>query len=198
MEISGEEVTKLITNIAKGNLADYFSIRKVERIPRIRVPLSQVIKDFEGDIAFEIEFSDYAGLNGKERRAHDKVLEAMQNQLLRYQMQLERAKKAKKPEPMRIISGEPELVDEPYLDILRILEDKERGIIKSVTPTEFGLKVEMYGADSALFSLAKITGIFAADNKQKVPGDPGKMDDDQFSNILKEIRAAQKKTTTRK
>lgn len=196
LEINGDEITKMITNIAKGNLADYFSIRKVEKTPRIRVPLSQVIKDLEGDIAFEVEYSDYAGLNGKERRSHDKILEVMRNQLLRYQMQLERARKLKKPEPMRIVSGEPELVDEPYLDVVRILEDKERGIIKSVTPTEFGLKIEMYGADTALLSLAKINGLFAADNNQRNPAG-SKMDDDQFSNMLKEIRDAQKKTAKR-
>lgn len=197
LEISGDEVTKMITNIAKGNLADYFSVRKVERIPRIKVLLSVVIKELEGDIDFEQEFREYAGLSGKERRAHDAVIEQMQLQSMRYKMQLERAKKKNKLEPSKIINGEPELVDESYLDIARILEDKERGIIKSVTPTEFGLKIEMYGADAALLSLAKINGLFAKDNGQKTPGE-GKMDDNQFEGLLKEIRDAKKKADKRK
>lgn len=192
LEMSAEETTKLITNIAKGNLADYFTTRKVEYTPRVKMPLSQLIPKLKKDITFEEDFITYANLAGKERRAQTALIEHLKNNLLRYEMEYER-----NPSAYRITAGDTVLIDEHVLDIGKLLADKERGIIKSVTPTEHGLKVEMYDASNALLALAKVHGLFAKDNGQRNPATEP-MSEEQFQQALKSARESAKKSTTSK
>lgn len=171
LEINAEETTKLITDIAKGNLAEYFVTHKVEFTPKLEVPVSALIKQLEEEIAFEEDYAmnanfkgDKPGEAGRERRSHRAVIDALENRLLRAKMKL-----AKDPRATEIVNGKTVLIDRPELDIAKLVADKEKGRIKSVTPTEFGTKVELYGADTALFNLAKMQGLFAKDNAQQRP-----------------------------
>lgn len=164
LQVTAEETTKLITDIAKGNLGDYFVSRKVEYTPRIEVPISQAIQDIQDLIEFETDFATYADLNEDEQKQHERYIKSLENQVLRYKMERDRDPKATK-----IIPGKTILIDKPELDIAALVKDKERGRIKSVKPTEFGLAVELYSADTALFNIAKMQGLFGEDNKQKRP-----------------------------
>ena len=172
LAINAEETTKLIMDIARGNLGDYFVTKKAEYTPKIEVPLAEIIKQIEDDIKFEEEYATYAdfradnadGTPGRDRRKHQALIVNLQNNLLRCKMELE-----KNPKATRIINGKTVLIDRPELDIAKLVADKERGRIKSVTPTEFGLKVELYAADNALMNIAKMQGLYAADNAQTRP-----------------------------
>lgn len=190
LQMASEEVTKIISDIAKGNMADYFNTRQVEHTPRIKVGLAQVIQQLKDDITFETEFIEFAPLSKREKRSYEAAIKDMETQILRYEIQLER-----NPNAMKIVSGETVMVNQQYLDIEKILADKERGRIKSVTPTEFGLKVEMYSAIDALGYLAKINGLFAKDNDQKKPDAGAPMSQTQFDALLKQARDQAKRQT---
>lgn len=82
--------------------------------------------------------------------------------VLRYELELKR-----NPNATRIVLGDPVLIDVPELDMAKVVADKERGRIKSITPGQFGTKVELYSADAALTNLAKIHGLFEKDNAHK-------------------------------
>lgn len=179
-----EEALKRVANIALGNAADYLTVRMVERTPRVKMKLSDLIKQLNDAILFEEEWADICDLTAKEKRMHKANITAMQQQLERYSLELQRNPKATK-----IVNGETELVPQPELDLVKIMEDKERGIIKSIARTEFGHKIEMYPADAALVNILRVAGSFAKDNQQLNPP-AAAMDDDQFIKALNAARAA--------
>ena len=52
-------------------------------------------------------------------------------------------------------------VDHAELDMVKLVQAKEAGRIKSITYTSAGMpKVEMYAADAALIALARVHGLF--------------------------------------
>ena len=53
--------------------------------------------------------------------------------------------------------------------MVMLAKDKEKGKIKSIIPTEHGMKVEMYSADAAQIALARVHGAFEKDNRQAAP-----------------------------
>jgi phage terminase small subunit len=159
-----EEALKLVADIARSNLADYMTKRQVKRYPMIEKSVKRLITEYTKKIQFEEEFIRQAKLTGE-------ALAAVKAQIAEWKLDIVRFKiEAKKnPKAKRIVKGDPILVEEAELDIIKIMEDKQRGRIKAVKPTEFGLQVEMYSADSAIVNILKIHGAFEKDNKQKKP-----------------------------
>ena len=72
------------------------------------------------------------------------------------------------------------------------MADKERGRIKSVTPSEFGLKIELYSADAALANILKIHGAFEKDNSQKKNDIVVPMTQDQVKSIIQQLKELKK------
>lgn len=163
-----EETTKLISDIAKGSLNDYFVIRKAEYTPKVVKSLKVLINEIDEEIDFEEEFANEAGLTDDQYAEHMNLQNSRRLKKLRYQLELKR-----NPKGTRIVPGESVLVDHPELDMARLVKDKEAGKIKSITPTMFGTKIEMYAADAALANLAKIHGLFAPEQHQ-LTGKDGK------------------------
>jgi phage terminase small subunit len=159
--LSAEQTTKLIVDIAKASLNDYFKVTKKEVIPQIRVGLQVIIDQLQEEIVFEEEFANIAGYNEEERENHQKEQDRRKRQLLRLQLTLKR-----NPHATDLINGEPEIVEYADLDIPKLVQDKEAGKIKSYKITDNGIQVEMYPADAALTNLARIHGLFEKDNKQ--------------------------------
>jgi len=60
-------------------------------------------------------------------------------------MELER-----NPDAFRIIDGETVMVEHANLDLVKIMEEKERGVIKSFKHTKDGSQIELYATDVAL------------------------------------------------
>lgn len=164
MALSSTETAKLITDIAKGSLNDYFVVKKVEKRPRIEVGLSEIIKSIQDEIEFETEYSSLVNLQDDELKRHLEHQEQRKKEIIRLGLELR-----KNPFATRIIDGPAEWVEVAELDMVKLVADKERGRIKSIAPGQYGLKVEMYAADAALRDVAKIHGLFEKDNEQSKP-----------------------------
>lgn len=161
LSLAAAEVTKLTADIAQGNLADYFTVTEVEETPRIRKPLAEVILSIEQEIEFEEEYARRVGYSEEEQKTHEAQQAKRRRQIIRHQLELER-----NPAATGFVQGPPQKVKRTELDMVKLVEDKERGIIKSVKPGEFGLSVEMYARDAALDKLARMHGLYEKDNEQ--------------------------------
>lgn len=183
LALSADETTKLITDIAKSSLNKYFKINKVVHTPKITITLKQFIKRIEDEIEFEEEYAKQVKLSKAELKSHKLLIESRKRQIIRLGIELR-----KNPKATRIVDGKTELVEVAELDMVALVKDKEAGRIKSVAPTEFGLKVEMYSADSALSNLARIHGLFEKDNAQsKQDAVVMPMTEEQYEKVLSKL-----------
>jgi len=161
LSLPAEEVTKLITDIARGDIKDYYSIREIEEPTKIEKPLAEVIEELREEMAFEEEYAQRAGLDEEEMKKHKGEQRRRQRKIIRYEMELER-----NPAATLLTDGPAKLVRRAELDMVKLVEDKEGGRIKAVVPSEFGLKIELYPADAALDKLARMHGLYEKDNEQ--------------------------------
>lgn len=154
MGMTAPEITKRFTNLARGNMSDYMVKKYTEYTPRIRKSLEELISRLRNEIDFEDDYALEVNLKAEELEEHMKSQEDRRRRVIRYKLELQR-----NPNAYRIVSGETILVEEMVLDLVKITEDKERGIIRSVKHTKDGVQVELYHADAALAQLAKIRGM---------------------------------------
>lgn len=154
LSMEAGEITMRFTNMARGNLSDYMVKRMVQYTPRIKVGLHAVIDRLQDEFDFEDDFALKVNLEDKELKLHMKAQEYRRRKLIRYKMELER-----NPNASRIIDGETEMVERAELDLVKVMEDKQRGIIKSIRHTKDGPQIEFYPADNALAQMAKIRGM---------------------------------------
>ena len=161
LALSAEETTKLITDIAKSSLNKYFKINKTEFTPRLKITIKEYIKRIQKSIEFDIEFSEMVNLLPDELVMHNESIKRREREIIKCTLEYKRNRKA-----YRIVDGEVQLIEVAELDMAALIKDKEAGRIKSVSPTEHGMKIEMYSADTALTNLARIHGLFEKDNTQ--------------------------------
>lgn len=161
LSMEAAEVTKLITDIARGDVKNYYTVTEVEETTRIRKPLSQVIESIRQEIEFEEEFAKRAELEGKDLEAHQAAQKRRRKAIIRHELELERD-----PQATAFVEGPVKVVKRTELDMVKLIEDREAGRIKAIVPTEFGLKVELYPADAALRDLARMHGLYEKDNEQ--------------------------------
>jgi len=164
LSMEAGEITKRITNLARGNMSDYMSIRKVPYTPEIEVSLEVLILRIKNEIEFENQYASQISMTKEELESHNSAQESRRRNIIRYKLELKL-----NPYATRIINGETTLIDEVYLDLTKIVQDKERGVIKSFKHTKDGVQVELYAADAALGQMAKIRGMMVdkseVDNK---------------------------------
>jgi phage terminase small subunit len=180
-----EETIKLLSDIAQGSLNDYFVVTKKVEAPKVQSSLKQLIKELQEKI------EDQRKLIARANIANADTLTALQGQedtwriqIIQYEIELER-----NPNAYRIVAGESRLVETVELDLAKLVKDKERGKIKSITPNEHGLKIEMYAADAALRDIGRVHGIFEKDNGQKdgvTVNQP--LNDSQVDRIINSLR----------
>ncbi|SMC52679.1 terminase small subunit [Pedobacter nyackensis] len=154
LSMEAGEVTKRITNLARGNMSDYMSTRQVPYTPEIKVGLNVLISRLRTEIEFEDNYALQINMGEDELEKHMADQEGRRRKIIRYKLELEL-----NPYSTRIIDGETVMIDEVYLDLAKIVQDKERGIIKSFKNTKDGIQVELYAADAALGQMAKIRGL---------------------------------------
>jgi phage terminase small subunit len=180
LTLSSEGTLKSISDIARASLNDYFVVREVVRTPRVEKPLKEIIKEIEDTIEDEDKFIKKAKItNPDEIEAHKKNQEQRRRQIIKLQIELER-----NPGATQFVDGKSELVKIAELDVVKLVNDKEAGRIKSVKHSEYGLNVEMYSADTALRDLAKIHGLYEKHNSQK-KADP--ISPEEVSAIIEKI-----------
>jgi phage terminase small subunit len=154
LSLGAEETTKLISDIARTSLNDFFTVKEVEHTPRVKKHLSILINETLAHIEFEDAYANRVGLEGDELKHHEAAQERREKQVIRMELELER-----NPNAYRWVDGETQLAEVAELDLVRLVKAKEGGRIKSVTPSEHGLKVELYAADAALRDIAKMHGL---------------------------------------
>lgn len=187
LSMSAEEATKLMSDIAKGSLNNYFSIKKVEYTPKIKMSLKGVISRLEGEISFEEEVAAQLNYNKKEKKIHDLQIASKRRHIIRYNIELK-----KNPSAYRIVDGPTELVDSAELDMVKLVNDKERGRIKSIAHTATGMKVELFPADGALVNVLRMHGKFEKDNEQLKPTGVTPFSDSQVDKLLQSLRKKDK------
>lgn len=185
--MSKDEALKLMSDIARGNLSDYFVKKQVKRSKLVEKPIKKVIEEYKAKIDFEKEFAIEAKLTGDVLEAHKAEITRLEHEVIRLQLELKR-----NPRGKMIVYGPEQIVEESVLDISKIVADKERGRIKSVTPSEFGLKIELYSADAALANILKIHGAFEKDNSQKKNDIIVPMTPDQVKSVIQALKEVKK------
>ena len=181
MSLGKQETVKLLSDIAQGSLNEYFVTTKKRVTPEVKKSLKQLIKELEEKI------EDQRKLIARANITNADTLTALNGQeaewrlrIIQYEIELER-----NPAAFRIVAGETQLVDTVELDLAKLVKDKERGKIKSITPNEYGLKIEMYPADAALRDIGRYHGIFEKD-KDPAPtvNVAAPMSNEQFSELV--------------
>lgn len=181
MSLTPNETLKGISDIARSSLNDYLIEKEIIRTPRKVVPLSEVLKTEREKVEDLRTFAHRAQLTGKELDRHNAEVLEVEKGIIRMEIELER-----NPAAVRVIDLAPETVTVVDLDLKKLKEDKERGRIKVLKHTEFGIHVELYGADAALRDMGKVHGLFEKDNKQKTPENAVPfMTDQQFTTFFK-------------
>lgn len=161
--ITAAETTKLISDIASSNLADYFVKKTVLKTPQVRKGLQELINQLQYEIEIETEFLRLAqGLTKEEIERSNAKIRHKELEITRFDIEL-----SKNPTASRIVDGESFLTDKYDLDVDQIIADKERGKIKSFQYTKDGVKVEMYSALDAAKEMARMQGLYEKDNDQK-------------------------------
>jgi phage terminase small subunit len=157
-----EEALKLVADIARSNLSDYMVKQPVVRYPMVEKSVKRLITEYSKKIVAEEEFIKQAKPSEGELNKSKYKITDWQLEIVRMKIEVKKNPKAK-----RIVKGEPVLVEEAVLDLVKLMEDKQKARVKAITPTEFGTKVELFSADTAIANILKIHGVFEKDNKQK-------------------------------
>lgn len=177
--LSADETTKLISDIARASLNDYFIVSEEIITPTEIVPLRDVIRRIKAEIEDADTFVQRAGITGEEaREAHLEQQERRRQEIIRLEIELER-----NPKATRVVHRDPQLVKVARLDLPRLVQDKAAGRIKTVKHTEHGLNVELYAADGVLRDLARIHGLF----KDNLTVDAG----EELKNLYKTVMRKQ-------
>jgi phage terminase small subunit len=159
------ETVKLMSDMAQGCLNEYFVVVEQVETPQVQKSLKQLIKELNHRIEDQHKLIERAKISNADvlQQFYDHEAQWLL-QIIQYQIELER-----NPNAYRIVPGEPRMVQTAVLDLPKLVKDKERGKIKSITPNEHGLKIELYGADGMLRDMARYHGLFEKDNQQQPP-----------------------------
>lgn len=153
-EMGEGEIKKRFSDIAKTDMSNYMVKKKVPYTPQIKVGLKQVIADRRAYIQREEEFCTRMGFTDEAFDDFQENLNQTRAQIIRLEIELEH-----NPKAYRIVDGETVMVEVAELDLVKMIDDKERGVIKSIKHTKDGIQAESYSADAALTTLAKFKGM---------------------------------------
>jgi phage terminase small subunit len=160
--MSREEVLMNLSNMARGSLNDYLHVVRKPVRPIIKKSLRVCIEDIKAKMEDQEKFIERAKIQDKKRlEAFAGNVIAWTEQIIEYEIELER-----NPGAYREERGEEIIEEVVELDLKRLMEDKERGRIKSFKPDKNGgFEVELYGADGALRDIGRFHGIFEKDKE---------------------------------
>jgi len=180
MSLGKQETVKLLSDIAQGSLNEYFVTTTKVNTPKVQKPLKLLIRELQEKIEDQHKLIERARItNADALAAFNEQESGWRLQIFQYEIELER-----NPKAYRIVAGEPQLVETVELDLAKLVKDKERGKIKSITPNEYGQKIEMYAADSALRDIGRYHGIFEKDKEPPAVVNVAPMSNEQFSELV--------------
>ena len=163
LAMTAGEATVRMSSWGRASIEDVFTIGVEEYRPRIERPVAVIIDDLKAEIEFEKELAIRAEalLAGKkmQKKFRQGVAQAHQMRqldLMRYEMMLDR-----NPDATAWVLGAPEARKVARLDLVKALEMQAGGLIKKVTPNQFGIGVELYDAMDATDKMLKLLGAYA-------------------------------------
>ncbi len=166
--MSVEEATKRLSAVASTRLNDYLVVKQVMRTPTVKKPLDELISELQTEIEFEEEYIRLAeDPSEEEEKRHEKEQRHRRRQILRYRLELKR-----NPDAFRYVDGTPVMVEQADVDLVALAKDDIKGTIKSISFGEYGPKVELYSAESAIKTILEVHGKIIA--RHEVTGKNGK------------------------
>lgn len=153
-EMGEGEIKKRFSDIAKTDMGNYVTKRSVPYTPLIKASLKAVITERRAYIEREEEFCTRMGFTEKVFDEFQKNLDETRAEIIRLEIELEH-----NPKAYRIVEGETVMQEIAEFDMVKLIDDKDRGVIKSIKHTKDGIQAESYSADGALTTLAKFKGM---------------------------------------
>lgn len=186
------EVAARLSNMARADVADFFSEHTVIEYPKRLAPLSEVIAALQDEIDFEEEYAERIGLSSQKARkakhgeepeedpydVHFKQQQRRKARLIRLQIQLRRNPNAKE-----LMVGDPVEVVVQKLDLTQARERGVLHLLKSSKPTKYGESVELYPVDGALRDIGKYRGMFVNQVEVKDVTNPRQLSDADLQRI---------------
>lgn len=162
--IDAKETLKLISDTSKGNMSDYmFPVQKL-KIPQVRKGLQEMINQLQYEIEIDAEFLQLAvNLTKEEITSVQSKIRSAELDITRFDIELN-----KNPSAYRIVDGDPYLSNEIELDLHAVIADKEHARIKSYKVTKEGVQIELCDPDTSKDRMARVHGLYDADNKIKI------------------------------
>jgi hypothetical protein len=197
-----EEIAARWTALARAGLDDFYTKQEYEEESFVDAPLAErIAKTNEAD-AYDYEYTERAavilGLDSEalaeywdlyKRRKRDRELAILSDQ-----MELERNPAA----TYKVPGGPPIKKYRMVLDLVKAADLGLLDMVKTIAPTEFGLKVELRSPDAALDNLAKWRGMLTTkvditSGGEKLPATPvlSLLTLEQKKEILAKMKQAQ-------
>jgi hypothetical protein len=197
-----DEIAARWTALARAGLDDFYTKQEYEEETFLDEPLAGRIAKTEQADAYDYEYTERAavilGLDGDQlaeywdlykRRKRDRQLAILSDQ-----MELERDPKA----TYKVAGGPPVKKYRMVLDLVKAADLGLLDMVKTIAPTEFGLKVELRSPDAALDNLAKWRGMLTTkvditSGGEKLPASPvlGLLTLEQKKEMLARMKQAQ-------
>ena len=163
LAMTAGEATVRMSSWGRASIEDVFTIGVEEHRPRIERPVALVVADLKAEMEFEQELAIRAEALLTDKKVMKKFRQGVarthqrrQLDLMRYEMLLER-----NPDTTTWVVGAPVARKVAQLDIVKALEMQAGGLIKKVTPNQFGTAVELHDAKDATDKILKLLGAYA-------------------------------------
>ena len=160
LSLSAGQTTKLISEIAETRMNEFMRVSTVPVRQRKEAYANVVAQNLRDEIAL-VE-GQVARVKKKDAGPLRRMLSKMRVQLVEMELEVQRHGKL----AVVYVDGPLVLQQVVELDLVALAQAKQGGRIKSWTPTEHGIKVELYDAAAALRDLGRVHGIFEKDNDQ--------------------------------
>jgi hypothetical protein len=164
LAMSADEAAKHISDIARTRLNDFFVIRQVEARELTEQYVTVLLGQTQERIEAIRQFIRNEGLESKGGGAFKRQIRKLQELMLEYQTDID----CYGNDVTRLAPGRPVLKEVAELDLVALAKAKESGRIKSFALTEYGAKVELYAADSALGKILEYHGKIIQKHEVKV------------------------------
>jgi hypothetical protein len=170
-----------------------------EEATKVQQQLAETIAEKRRVMHFEQKVHDRQKLETPEDAArHFSAQRRRENEIIRLEVELE-----ENPAATRTIDGPPIKKHRMQLDLVKAAELGLLDMVKTIAPTEFGLKVELRSPDAALDNLAKWRGMLTTkvditSGGEKLPASPvlGLLTLEQKKEILARMKQAQQEGGT--
>jgi phage terminase small subunit len=152
--IEANEVLYRVDQRARASAEDLLTFRtEITRPKRLR-PLTEALDELRAKMEFEDAFVTRSGADEKEVEKHEARMAEWKRDELRLVMRLEQD-----PGAVEAWTGPPEETVVAEFDLAKMRDAGKLHLVKSVTETKDGRKVELYDAQHADDLLAKHTGL---------------------------------------